>query len=887
MYTKVGIVLSMVVSMGAISFAGNTISDVPASASENRTIQQEATLYTDSCDITQELGFYDKSPVYLGIAQPKWPVSYVFDKAETYVRIYGGNVFSAGLKFPYISNFVPSTTVDTSPANIFTVNATGWIFSWWAMTNPRNQVAWQIVTKNNERSIIQNTNWATLNYYYRWSSDNSLHNGNFKVIINPNLTQKTACTSYYVAKCGDGTIDKTAGTTDGNGGITTQGGVFLPWHTQSIKPNEICDDGPLNGTPNHCTTDCTGLWSWVVVTGAAGCTITASASTITSGDTVAITASYTSGANATLTPTLSWLSTFTYPNWNGSTTDIPWSTTTYTLNVQWITGVTDSSCSTTVTVTPPIPHLACTLTFGPNPAIPWQTVAVGWNVVNGIFYWTYIYVNPTIVWAWPHRVNGNQYNGVSSVTAPTQTGDYTFTMAVHNDTESAVCTWVLHVLDNIPSSCVLTTTTPNIMPGQTAILNASYSNATLATMTPNITWLNFIYPNRSNTNIPVSPTTTTTYTLNTLGNFGSGWTCTATINVANVWVTLNKTLVTNILYLSGELVTFKIDFANLWPTTVNNVVLSDYLPAGLEYVGSQIYGVAPFTFGIGINGINQFVEYSWFSLTPGQQWYLMVIGRFKWYEYANQTLNNAFIKSDNSPLVYASALFYTYAPSGNASIVKTSDKTSYYPWEDARFTLAITNNGPDAISNVTITDTWPTTTCVTPDAQWTSNVPLNMTNTTSPYAWHYTGSLAVGQTIYLYITWHISNTPSCVGTYINNAWISYVINGVTQTGIAQPLSFTVSTTPSSTITFEKRLVQYGNNAGDPVVFELLYQNNWTATITSYDIVDYWPGTLNFVSASPMPTTQTVTSWGSLLHWIITTPLAPNWSGKITINGTIK
>jgi hypothetical protein len=52
-----------------------------------------------------------------------------------------------------------------------------------------------------------------------------------------------------------------------------------------------------------------------------------------------------------------------------------------------------------------------------------------------------------------------------------------------------------------------------------------------------------------------------------------------------------------------------------------------------------------------------------------------------------------------------------------------------------------------------------------------------------------------------------------------------VINGVTQTGIAQPLSFTVSATPSSTITFEKRLVQYGNNSGDPVVFELLYQNN--------------------------------------------------------------
>lgn len=170
-------------------------------------------------------------------------------------------------------------------------------------------------------------------------------------------------------------------------------------------------------------------------------------------------------------------------------------------------------------------------------------------------------------------------------------------------------------------------------------------------------------------------------------------------------------------------------------------------------------------------------------------------------------------------------MFYAYAPSGNATVTKVSDKASYLPGEDARFTIAVTNNGPDAISNITITDNRPDTTCVTPDSQWTANMPLTMTNTTDPYSWSYATSLAAGQTIYLYITGHISNTPSCVGNYINNANISYVVNGETKTGNAQALSFVVSTTPSSTMTFEKRLVQYGNNSGDPVVFELLYQNN--------------------------------------------------------------
>jgi len=70
------------------------------------------------------------------------------------------------------------------------------------------------------------------------------------------------------------------------------------------------------------------------VTGAAGCTITASSSAITAGDSVTINASYTSGVNATLTPTLSGLPAFTYPNRMGSAIDTPALTTTYTLNVQ-------------------------------------------------------------------------------------------------------------------------------------------------------------------------------------------------------------------------------------------------------------------------------------------------------------------------------------------------------------------------------------------------------------------------------------------------------------------------------------------------------------------------------------------------------------------------
>lgn len=121
---------------------------------------------------------------------------------------------------------------------------------------------------------------------------------------------------------------------------------------------------------------------------------------------------------------------------------------------------------------------------------------------------------------------------------------------------------MLQVLPNVPPTCTLTTTTPNITLGQTAILSASYNYAALATLSPMITGLNFLYPNRSNTSIAVSPTETTTYTMNVLGVNGSGTTCSTTVNVKNDGLSITKELMSNVLYNSGDLVVFKVSFAN-------------------------------------------------------------------------------------------------------------------------------------------------------------------------------------------------------------------------------------------------------------------------------------------------------------------------------------
>lgn len=52
------------------------------------------------------------------------------------------------------------------------------------------------------------------------------------------------------------------------------------------------------------------------------------------------------------------------------------------MNVAGANGLSGTSCSTTVTVTQPVPHLSCNISFSQNSIPLGQTVNVGWNVAN-------------------------------------------------------------------------------------------------------------------------------------------------------------------------------------------------------------------------------------------------------------------------------------------------------------------------------------------------------------------------------------------------------------------------------------------------------------------------------------------------------------------------
>ena len=59
-------------------------------------------------------------------------------------------------------------------------------------------------------------------------------------------TQDNECLNIYVGRCGDGVLD--------NGGSLVIDGVSTT--PGQLAGGETCDDGPLNGTPGHCSITC-------------------------------------------------------------------------------------------------------------------------------------------------------------------------------------------------------------------------------------------------------------------------------------------------------------------------------------------------------------------------------------------------------------------------------------------------------------------------------------------------------------------------------------------------------------------------------------------------------------------------------------------------------
>lgn len=157
------------------------------------------------------------------------------------------------------------------------------------------------------------------------------------------------------------------------------------------------------------------------------------------------------------------------------------------------------------------------------------------------------------------------------------------------------------------------------------------------------------------------------------------------------------------VYQEGDLVGFKMPFANNTKDTVNNVSIKDFMPLNLEYVSSEIHGVTPAyhqTYQIGGVTVD---EWSGFNLLPSQNGVLYLTGRVL-KTNLDSRLNTVGIYTNNI-LVEKDSEHYEL---GNRKVIieKDVNKNLVASGEIAQYTIKVTAT-EGAYDELLVVDTLP------------------------------------------------------------------------------------------------------------------------------------------------------------------------------------
>lgn len=345
---------------------------------------------------------------------------------------------------------------------------------------------------------------------------------------------------------------------------------------------------------------------------------------------------------------------------------------------------------------------------------------------------------------------------------------------------------------------------------------------------------------------------------------------------------VTKTLTIQQNYTPWQELQFRIDFSNPTSQNLENTQIEDFLPAGLEYISSEINWVSDSLFSTGNIWWSFRIAYTWFSLNAGKKWHILINVKLL---ACNSTLN----------LVNRSAISNWQTISWTASkkvdcittpvsISKLATPNSIQWWQKVKFTLTATNATPNTITNVDVNDVWPN--CFS-FVEWsaTMNMEATQTSNVNLTKWTLANGLAPWKSFIINFDWLASNSSNCVGTH-TNTWIIIFTDDSWTNETKTNTNVTISKT-NYNVSIKKTITQQGFWPGDYVVYEIRYRNNWATAIASFTIKDYRPIWLEFIESTPSPDSIVSPYLQTPIVWNITTPLQPNEERVISINGRIK
>ena len=338
----------------------------------------------------------------------------------------------------------------------------------------------------------------------------------------------------------------------------------------------------------------------------------------------------------------------------------------------------------------------------------------------------------------------------------------------------------------------------------------------------------------------------------------------------------------------GGTITYKVEFANIWPRNGLKWQVQDYLPNCILYNTSSIHWVDWASFVHNSN--NTVVWYRWFTLNAGQSWYMIVTGQVKnttecqnvceylntwWFKLISPVWSELY-----STVVARREWCWWWGWSwSDVEFTKTWNKSVMHPGEGwLTFTLRVVNHWPNTISNISIQDIWPNDDCIKYD--WYSWVNLQRSGTS--YIWLYNGTLSSWGTITLQLFAHVKDSAACVWPYINTWKLTYVESWNKHT-LYDKYSFkVVDDGPDYDVHIRKKVNKSYVTHWETIRYTIEYRNEWTKPLVNYTIKDEWPGEIHFDESNPEVTRS---NW-NIYEWDFVWPLNPGVVGTIVITGTV-
>ena len=313
----------------------------------------------------------------------------------------------------------------------------------------------------------------------------------------------------------------------------------------------------------------------------------------------------------------------------------------------------------------------------------------------------------------------------------------------------------------------------------------------------------------------------------------------------------------------GDSLTYTINVTNLGPHIAVNVNVTDVLPAQVSFVNSNLpYGSSGSTYW-----------WNFASISVDESKFIIINVNVN-SGFTGTISNTVQVVSDTRDLILGNN-YYTnqtnFVDMADLSISKSASKNIIYPGEYFEYTLIVTNNGPDAATNVRVTDSLPD------QVTFNSAIPAKSGSSGSIYWWDYS-SLGFGGSIQILINVTVNNIPS--GTIINNANVVSATYDPVSSNNADDEQVSIGSSA------DLNLVKTANTTGpvyvgDSITYTINVTNNGPDTALNVNVTDDLPDEVSFVSSNPLFSGNS----GSIYWWNIGS-ISVGESILITINVTV-